>query len=54
MLGWLILFASMALPGALSLLAGEHVAASVKTSGLVFAVLFMIGLATRVVRGRAS
>jgi hypothetical protein len=31
---------------------GEPAAGSVKTAGLVFAALFMIGLVTRMVRGR--
>ena len=53
MLGWLIVFASMAVPGAVVTLTGDTAAASIKTSGLVFALLFMIGLVTRVARGRA-
>ncbi len=53
MLGWLILFASMAAPGAVATVTGDPAAAAVKSAGLVFAVLFMIGLLTRVARGRA-
>jgi hypothetical protein len=53
MLGWLILFASMAAPGAFSALTGDPVTASVKSASLMFAVLFMVGLLTRVARGRA-
>jgi hypothetical protein len=53
MLGWLIVFASMAAPWAIVTLTGDPVAASVKTASVVFAFLFMIGLLTRVVRGRA-
>lgn len=52
MLGWLIVFASMAAPGAVMMFTGDTAAASIKTSGLVFALLFTIGLLTRVVRGR--
>ncbi len=52
MLGWLILFASMAVPGAVLTFTGDT-SAAVKTSGLLFALLFMVGLLTRIVRGRA-
>jgi hypothetical protein len=53
MLGWLILFASMAAPGAVSAVSGEPATASVIASGLVFSLLFMIGLLTRMARGWA-
>ena len=53
MLGWLILFASMAAPGAVATVTGDPAAASVKTAGLVFTILFVIGLLTRLARGRA-
>jgi hypothetical protein len=52
MLGWLILFASMAAPGAVSAVSGEPATASVIASGLVFSLLFMIGLLTRMARGQ--
>jgi hypothetical protein len=52
MLGWLILFASMAAPGAILTLTGEPATASAKTAGLVFSLLFMIGVLTRLIRGR--
>jgi hypothetical protein len=53
MLGWLILFASMAAPGAVSVMSGEPATASVIASGLVFSLLFTIGLLTRMARARA-
>lgn len=52
MLGWLIVFASMAAPGTVMTLMGGNGAAAVKTAGLVFALLFMIGVFTRLIRGR--
>jgi len=52
MLGWLILFASMAAPGAVMMVIGDPASASIKTSGLFFALLFTIGLLTRLARGR--
>jgi hypothetical protein len=51
MLGWLILFASMTVPGAVASLNGDPAAAAIKSTSLVFALLFMIGLLTRVARG---
>lgn len=54
MLGWLILFALMAAPGAISTVSGEPATASVIASGLVFSLLFMIGLLTRLVAGRGE
>lgn len=53
MLGWLILFASMAAPGAVMTLIGGPSTASAKTAGLIFSLLFMIGILTRMIRGRA-
>jgi hypothetical protein len=53
MLGWLILFVSLAAPGAVSVVGGEPATASVIASGLVFSLLFMIGLLTRMAGGRA-
>ena len=53
MLGWLILFAAMAAPGAFAAITGDPATASVKTASALFSVLFMIGLLTRVARGRA-
>jgi len=47
MLGWLILFAG----GALMTFAGHHASPSANMAGSVFALLFLVGLLTRVVRG---
>jgi hypothetical protein len=43
----------MAAPGAVAAFTGDPAAASVKTASFVFALLFMIGLLTKVARGRA-
>lgn len=51
MLGWMILFALMTLPGAAATIAGYHTAASLKTTTIVFAGLFLAALFTRMVRG---
>jgi hypothetical protein len=51
MLGWMILFALMTLPGAAAAVAGYHTGASLKTTSVVFAALFMVALFTRMVRG---
>ncbi|HTC33184.1 MAG TPA: hypothetical protein VK724_07420 [Bryobacteraceae bacterium] len=51
MLGWMILFALMTLPGAAATIAGYHTGASLKTTTIVFAGLFMAALFTRMVRG---
>jgi hypothetical protein len=53
MLGWMILFALMALSGAVMALAGDQGGASVKMAGLLFFVLFLLGLVTRLARGGA-
>jgi hypothetical protein len=53
MLGWIILFALMSLGGAVMALAGDQVGASVKMGGLLFFVLFLLGLFTRFARGGA-
>jgi hypothetical protein len=52
MLGWMILFAFMAVLGAV-LSIGGNPAASVKIASLVFSSLFFLGLLTYAVRGRA-
>jgi len=54
MLGWMILFALMTLPGVAAAMTGYPVAASLKTMSAIFALLLIISLLTRVVRGRAS
>jgi hypothetical protein len=50
MLGWIILFALMTLPGAAAAIAGYHPATSLKTTSVIFAALFLIGLLTQMVR----
>jgi hypothetical protein len=52
MLGWMILFALMAILAPIMAFAGDQTLAP-QMSGLVFALLFFIGLVTRLVRGRA-
>jgi len=51
MLGWMILFAFMAILGALLRLANP--ASTSSLMGLTFGLLFFAGLVTRLVRGRA-
>jgi hypothetical protein len=51
MLGWMILFAIMVLIGAVAMLTGSF-SESARLASSVFAVLFLIGLLTRAVRGR--
>jgi hypothetical protein len=51
MLGWMIVFALMTLPGAAAAVAGYHTGASLKTTTVVFAGLFIAALFTRMVRG---
>jgi hypothetical protein len=53
MLGWMILFALIAILAPITTLNGNQTLAS-HIGGLVFALLFFIGLATRLARGRAS
>jgi uncharacterized membrane protein YtjA (UPF0391 family) len=53
MLGWMILFALMVMIGAALMLAGSPAEASARMASTVFAVLFLLGLLTRVARGRA-
>jgi hypothetical protein len=51
MLGWMILFALLAILGtALSLINPATISTMV---GVVFALLFLLGLVTRLMRGRA-
>ena len=52
MLGWMILFALIAILATFMNLAGSQSLAP-QVGGLVFAILFVIGLATRLARGRA-
>lgn len=53
MLGWMILFASMAGLGAINLVTGNALSTSERMVTAIFLVLFIIGLLTRVARGRA-
>jgi ABC-type Mn2+/Zn2+ transport system permease subunit len=51
MLGWMIVFALMTLPGAAAAAVGYHPGASLMTATVVFAGLFIAGLFTCMVRG---
>jgi uncharacterized membrane protein YtjA (UPF0391 family) len=51
MLGWMIVFAIIAVLGAVLSLSGNP-AASVRIAGLLFSSLFFLGLLTYAVRGR--
>ena len=51
MLGWMIVFAIMTLPGAAAALAGYEPSGSLISATVVFAGLFFAALFTRVVRG---
>lgn len=53
MLGWMILFASGAGLGAITLVTGNALSTSERIATALFLVLFIIGLLTRVARGRA-
>jgi len=53
MLGWLILFALMVVLGCVEAMTGNAVATSMRVTTIVFALLFLVGLLTRAVRGRA-
>jgi hypothetical protein len=53
MLGWMILCALFTLPGLGAAVAGYPVGAPLKTMSVFFAVLFMIFVLTRMVRGRS-
>jgi uncharacterized membrane protein YtjA (UPF0391 family) len=52
MLGWMILFALMAIFAPMLTFAGNQTSAP-EIGGLLFALLFFIALATRFARGRA-
>jgi hypothetical protein len=51
MLGWTILFALMSLPGAAAAVTGYAAATSIKSTSVVFALLFLAFLAAQMVRG---
>jgi len=52
MLGWMILFALLAMLAQIMTFAGNQTFVS-EMSGFVFGLLFIVGLATRLARGRA-
>ena len=53
MLGWMILFALMAIAGAIRILVDPAAGASVAMACVLFTALFLAGLLTRAARGRA-
>jgi hypothetical protein len=53
MLGWMIVFALVSALGALFALNGATAIASMKITSLIFASLFLLGLLTYAIRGRA-
>ena len=53
MLGWMILFAVMAVLAIAVSITGNSVQISMWITSIVFACLFLVGLLTRAVRGRA-
>ena len=52
MLGWTILFFLMALPGAAAAAAGYPTATSLKSVSVVFTLLFLLSVLTRLARSR--
>jgi hypothetical protein len=53
MLGWTILFALMTVPGATAALTGYPAWTPLKSTSVVFAVLFLAALTTRALRTRS-
>ena len=53
MLGWLILFALMMVPGSVATVTHNSAAAALQIASILFAFLFLIGLAARAARGRS-
>jgi hypothetical protein len=53
MLGWMILFALMIVPGAATAVAGYPVAPPLKTTTVIFAALLFACVVTRLLRTRA-
>jgi hypothetical protein len=51
MVGWMILFGLMTLPGAAAAIAKSPAATSLETTSVVFAFLFLAALLTRMIRG---
>ena len=54
MLGWMIVFAVLAIVSVLRLLTGHPDDASARIACLLFAALFVAGVLTRLARGRAG
>ena len=53
MLGWMIVFAMLAVSAAAAAIVGSPAAVSVAPASVVFASLFLIGLLTRALRGKS-
>jgi hypothetical protein len=53
MLGWLILFALMMVPGSVATVTGNPAAAAMQITSILFAFLFLIGLLALAARSRA-
>lgn len=53
MIGWMIVFALLAILGVVMTLANPAVAVASTMVGIVFAALFLLGLLTRLMRRRA-
>jgi ABC-type Mn2+/Zn2+ transport system permease subunit len=53
MVGWLILFALMIVPGSVATLLPNPATVAMQIASMLFAFLFLIGLGTRAARGRA-
>jgi hypothetical protein len=52
MLGWTLVFGLMSLPGAAAIVTGYGAATSIKTTTVVFALLFFVFLAAHLIRRR--
>jgi hypothetical protein len=52
MLGWMILFALLVVPGLVASISGNSVQTSMQFASILFACLFLVGLLTRGARGR--
>jgi hypothetical protein len=52
MLGWMILFALLVVPGFIVSVSGNSVQTSIRFASILFACLFLVGLLTRAARGR--
>jgi uncharacterized membrane protein YtjA (UPF0391 family) len=53
MLGWMIVFAMLAVSAAAAAMTGSSAAVSVGPASVVFATLFLVGLLTRALRGKS-